>query len=452
LEEGARWAVLINRGFERGVWQIELWQWPFGAAPLEQFELPYFTSYRMAAAGSLLACEDAAVHVIDLSLGRSVREIAGPEPTGLGVPCWLPGGGLAIGWHMPRSYVTVHAGDGTLLHTLKPAGHWHGLAANQQSLVLVYHEGFVMVPWASVAQSDAETPVAIAQPWGEPDRVASSFEAEIEAGEPDFEAMQVPLAGVTDEATLRSALDANWARTAWRPRLRRQRGAVTASKLGGTPFLAQHEPWPNCGVCGQPLELFLQLNAADLPEELRARFTGLLQVFLCVTDGHATGTCAPGYNPVSKAVHARLCVPSGAPRYPQPPFADAFIESVIEAWLPVDDYPARADWGKLPDDPDELQDDEPQDDEAQDDDLDDARDESMTEDDSVTLPGDKLWGWPAWPQSSGYLTCPHCGDPMDVIFQIASEGALPHTFADAGTAWVHQCGEHPEVVRLTWAS
>jgi hypothetical protein len=188
-------------------------------------------------------------------------------------------------------------------------------------------------------------------------------------------------------------------------------------------------------VCGQPLELFLQLNSAELPEELRERFSGLLQVFLCVTDGHTAGTCTYGGNPFSKAILARLCEPSGAPRYSQPPFADAFIESVIESWLPVDDLPASADLELLP---------HP---------LSEAQSELMNAaDPPMTVQGDKLWGWPAWQQNSGYLTCPRCGDSMDVIFQIASEAALPHNFADAGTAWVHQCREDPDVVFVTWGS
>jgi hypothetical protein len=435
LEGGVRWAVLINRGLERGVWQIELWQWPFGGAPLEQFELPYFMCYRAVAAGSLLAFEASPpVPILDLSVGRLVQEIEGPDGVGLGTPCWIPGGGIAIGWHMPRACINVHAGDGTLLHALVPAGHWHGLAANPQSMVLAYHEGFVVVPWAKLEQSDAEQPFAITAPWGEPAHVALDTEEQIEPGEPDLD-IHLPLAGVDDAATLRSVLSARCARTAWLPRVRRQRGAVTASKLGGTPFLAQNEGWPNCGVCGQPLQLFLQLNSAELPEELRERFSGLLQVFLCVTDGHATGTCTHGQNPFSKAIFARLCEPSGVPRYSQPPFADAFIESVIESWLPVEDLPASADLELLLDSLNEVQ------------------SELMTAaDPPMTVQGDKLWGWPAWPQNSDYLNCPRCGDSMDVIFQLASEGALPHNFADAGTAWVHQCREEPDVVFVTWNS
>lgn len=60
---------------------------------------------------------------------------------------------------------------------------------------------------------------------------------------------------------------------------------MTASKLGGTPFIARNADWPCCGVCSSPMDLFLQLNSRDLPAELADPFSGLLQVFLCTAEG-----------------------------------------------------------------------------------------------------------------------------------------------------------------------
>ena len=183
-----------------------------------------------------------------------------------------------------------------------------------------------------------------------------------------------------------------------------------------------------------PLELFLQLNSNDLPDDLANRFSGLLQVFLCVTNGYDSGTCALGYEGFSKASLLRLCKPVGSPRYLRPPFQDALIEAVIESWQPRVDLPRTQDLAalgiKLSGDQWTLM---------------------VDHSELFAEEGDKLGGWPTWPQNLDYLACPRrCKCRMDVIFQIASNDTLPHDFLDGGTAWVSQCAEHPDVLALNW--
>src|SRR5262245_23787599 len=73
-------------------------------------------------------------------------------------------------------------------------------------------------------------------------------------------------------------------RTAWLPGTEAGDGPVTGSKFAGTPCLGPGESWPTCPRCGAPMALFLQLDLAALPGELRGELgSGLLQMFSCVS-------------------------------------------------------------------------------------------------------------------------------------------------------------------------
>ncbi|HTU26086.1 MAG TPA: DUF1963 domain-containing protein, partial [Pirellulales bacterium] len=61
-------------------------------------------------------------------------------------------------------------------------------------------------------------------------------------------------------------------RSAWRPVAEQGDGPSTASKFCGAPWIGPDTPWPVCGSCKKPLQLFLQLDLDDLPEELGQRF------------------------------------------------------------------------------------------------------------------------------------------------------------------------------------
>jgi uncharacterized protein YwqG len=74
-------------------------------------------------------------------------------------------------------------------------------------------------------------------------------------------------------------------RPAWKPIVEEGDASATGSKFCGTPWIGPDAPWPECGLCKKPLQLLVQLDLGDLPEELGPRFgTGLLQLFYCVRD------------------------------------------------------------------------------------------------------------------------------------------------------------------------
>jgi hypothetical protein len=207
-------------------------------------------------------------------------------------------------------------------------------------------------------------------------------------------------------------------RRAWLPTI--GDGGATASKFGGTPFIASGEAWPKCVLCGDWLQLAVQLADADLPPELRGAFAGILQAFFCTTD-----SCPPA-EPFAPTTLVRLLEPRGAPAYAAPPFDEAFLGRRIVGWQEAPDYPTSDELEtlgvRLADGPE------------------------IGGEFFCSLMQDKLKGWPCWTQGPNYAKCPKCGNALRALVQIASEGNVPFMFGDAGTAWVWQCPEHRDVV------
>src|SRR4051812_4991019 len=99
-------------------------------------------------------------------------------------------------------------------------------------------------------------------------------------------------------------------RPAWKPVVEAGDGAATNSKYSGTPWTGPDAPWPNCGLCRQPLQPFVQLDLGDLPAELGRPFgTGLLQLFYC-TRGECQGS--GGWEPFADDLsRVRIIHPAG---------------------------------------------------------------------------------------------------------------------------------------------
>lgn len=77
-------------------------------------------------------------------------------------------------------------------------------------------------------------------------------------------------------------------RPAWKPIVEPGDGPPAASKFSGMPWIGVGAPWPECTVCKQRLQLFLQLDLAALPSGVEtAHGSGLLQLFHCPRE-----TCA----------------------------------------------------------------------------------------------------------------------------------------------------------------
>lgn len=437
LHNGKQWAFHISPihqdGEARRPTTIETWDWPLGAEPRSVFShqsLEFGITVSNTGLIAFPGFKATPARVFDLESGMAVAEIAPPAGNrDSGYVHWISDDQIMVAWDKVLQGCRL---DGTVRRTFHlPTYSFYSVSATADLLALAYHDGFVLLPLDQLP--DLETEIELSPPWPElPGQEAQEPSVDYSFVTPEPNSRRTIMAESADE--LRAVLS-QFERPVWIPQVRFRSCEVTASKLGGTPFIARTENWPCCGVCSSPMELFLQLNSKDLPVELADRFSGLLQVFLCTAMGYSTGTCCLGYEGFSKASMLRLCDPLGQPRYQRPPFEDAFIEGVIESWQRGTDLPTLL----------EL--------EALGIELSDGQQTLLIdESERFTAPDDKLGGWPDWPQNLDYLACPQCQRRMDVIFQFGPHSTLPHCFMDGGTAWVSQCAEHPDVLALTWNS
>lgn len=219
-------------------------------------------------------------------------------------------------------------------------------------------------------------------------------------------------------------------RPCWIPQAEDGDGAVQASKFSGVAALLPGESWPACPNCSQPMQLFLQLHAADLPDGFAAPWgEGILQFFYCTTSKPCCEVQCKAWDPFSHSTLLRI-VPATA--------------GSSATQLPATALPARhiAGW--------ERQDDLPSGEELRSFGFSLEEEEEISESD-YSRKGDKLAGWPFWLQSMEYPECPECGAGMKLLFQIDSNGNLDYMFGDAGCGHLTYCEKHPHVLAFGWA-
>ncbi len=242
-------------------------------------------------------------------------------------------------------------------------------------------------------------------------------------------------------------------RPAWKPIVENIDGSPIASKFCGLPWIGPDAPWPECGVCKQPLQHFLQLDLGNLPEELGRRFgLGLLQLFYCTRkECRGSGGWEPFADDLSRV---RVVHPNG-PSWPtsHPQQHVQFPARQIVGWSRFTDLPAPCEHDNLgliykydfnartlrlqcP----ELSFD-----------LTNPMKDCPAEEIASSQLGDKLAGWPAWVQDVKYPRCPRCKLPMVNVFQVDSEDNIPFMFGDYGCGHVTQCPDHKEIVAFGWA-
>lgn len=226
---------------------------------------------------------------------------------------------------------------------------------------------------------------------------------------------------------------AQFRRSAWIPETVDGEGAADASRFAGRPAVRAGEAWPRCGNCGLPMQLFLQLNARDLPPEPARRLGGgILQLFYCTNYDLECDVSCEAWAPNSKASLARL-VPAGEPVvFPAETLDGMYPPKRIVRWAETADYPNSE---ELEDLGVALKDQE----------------YDLWADGDFPLAGEKLLGWPYWVQGIEYPECPECGRRMEMLFQIDSEGHLPFMFGDSGVGHVTQCPEHRDRLAFGWA-
>ncbi len=242
-------------------------------------------------------------------------------------------------------------------------------------------------------------------------------------------------------------------RPGWKPVVEEGDGPVMGSKFSGTPWIDPYAAWPDCGVCKKPLQLFLQLNLGDLPDELGGRFgTGLLQLFYCTRyNCQSEGGWEPFADDLSRVRVIQASGPGKLALVPE--VAGYFPAKRVVGWdrfldvpMPCEHeelgltYSYNWDTGTVRVECPEA-----------DFDVTTRIAACPVEELVVSEHGDKLAGWPAWVQGVEYPHCPRCGKRMVLVFQVDSQVNIPFTFADGGCGHITQCPDHKDVVAFGWA-
>lgn len=252
---------------------------------------------------------------------------------------------------------------------------------------------------------------------------------------------------------------------AWRPVTDTVDGDLLASKFDGTPYLPD-DVWPICPTCNEPMQLFLQLNRATLPESSKAYASdGMIQLFYCI-GSEAEDMCEASienYEPFSPGQVCRLIeiLPDSAPTPSLPANFEPFESKRIIRWDEFPDHPgfeaferlgllfkfrndrktlsATAEWA---------------DGNVRVENLRRPRfksfDTDLTAFVSKAEDKDKLGGWPYWIQGEEYPNCSTCGESMNYLFQIDSEDHLDFMFGDMGCGRLFQCPKHADILTFTW--
>lgn len=245
-------------------------------------------------------------------------------------------------------------------------------------------------------------------------------------------------------------------RPCWRAVTETGDDSPTVSKFGGTPCLLPGETHPVCQRCGRPLQLFLQLDLADVPVEIGNRFgLGLLQLFYCASSSTPDCDGAYGWEAFSDTCSkVRILPPKQATE--RSPEVSQFPAQRIVGWTREIDHPSGAELDSLgvkidyhfktvPYHPIELICEELG-----------VRITGKGVDDRLVefapcLDGDKLAGWPCWSQGAEYPSCPDCGKTMQLVFQLDSNRNVPFMFGDVGIGHLTQCPACKDVVAFAWA-
>jgi uncharacterized protein YwqG len=103
-----------------------------------------------------------------------------------------------------------------------------------------------------------------------------------------------------------------YGRRVWKPVVENKDGSILASKFSGSPFLETGEEYPHCRNCNKPLQLFVQLNLNELPDQIGGEFgEGLLQLFYCTNQEPLCEVECEAFLPFAKSVLIRIVQPEG---------------------------------------------------------------------------------------------------------------------------------------------
>jgi uncharacterized protein YwqG len=218
----------------------------------------------------------------------------------------------------------------------------------------------------------------------------------------------------------------------WVPITENKDGGVTNSKFSGKPFLCKGEKWPQCGLCSHPLQLLIQINLEELPEEKRIFGKGLLQLFFCTNDEFACFVDMASYN--DPPPHQILRVINDFEENDNIEIPDnMFTPQIIREWKFIGlEFPYFL--------PENI-----------------AKD--LKEDELIIInnsmehifDGEKIGGYPLFLQANYIPACPDCNKEMEIVIQIGSDINIPFMFGDGGVGHISLCPEHKNRSVFYWS-
>lgn len=201
------------------------------------------------------------------------------------------------------------------------------------------------------------------------------------------------------------------------------------SKFGGLPYLTPENEYPKCSNCGKHLQLLVQLNLEDLPENTE---NGLIQLYFCTNPNTQCESKLTSKN-ITTSIFRKLEI-TGNSVIDSPDKEPIFPEKRITQFIEFIDYPHREDYYKMGI---ELQ-------------VPDAiYDYMMANNIGTTNANDKLFGYPHWLQSSEFTNTLK-SDNEHLLFQLASNDNLPFMFGDSGIGYLLKNRNHNNPLSFYW--
>ncbi len=401
--------------------KVETWTWPPAEYPRSTIQLSTSIVHPVLRESRIVTDSFPAISVKDLG---DDTEIFSVPYEAVSIPSWLSDGKLFVA---RKEACELYSPDGMLLHktsapTLSQYG--HAFSPVRDDAVLRYDQGIVFVEeFQSFMTSHDALPISLVDRERKPATSDDVYTC------PEAAEEQRTLKATTAEKLMQELKP--FERPAWIPTLVEERSEPTSSKFGGIPWLSLDEQWPRCGQCDSYMNLFLQLNSAELPEDARQYIDGLLQVFVCTYETAHDGVCE-SHEAFSNAALLRICHPVGPPAFTELPDPELYDEQHIVGWTRKTDLPHERELLILGVT------------------LSREQDHMRRQDLQLPIKGDKLLGWPAWQQNVEQHECPICNEAMRPIFQIDACCGVPALLWDGGRGWVVQCSEHRDVVALHW--
>ncbi len=247
----------------------------------------------------------------------------------------------------------------------------------------------------------------------DPVRIASALVASLEPIKPSMPVDQThkPQTNQPSEALLKHS------KPGWLLHTKPGEGEPRASRIGGRPYMADDEIWPNCGSCEHPLSLMMQYDLEALAKSGFNHGEGLIRLFYCEAEDCVGMGGWAAFDPQH---HLSILKSEGTCRR-VPEDTKIHPAAHIVRWEKIEDIPHWED-----------------------------RSENLQIEDAEPYQGHKFGGWPHWIQGAERPNCLECQKEMNPIIQLDEDHTRSFNFG-GGIGHISQCPNHLDSLAFGWA-